>query len=529
VHDLKEVPSVRTGAKGAVFVVRGRLEAIEADAYIVPTDSAGHVEPTWINIIGTDDLGRVRQLSDVASGLDADGAVWLGVVADRPLVALNVGGGSRMNSVAGLTERLSLVLALLERELAGRPSTHRSRPLVAMPLIGVDKGALGAETGDVIKSLLECLNQHFEGRPEGNRAFDVALVCFKGSDYAAVQHARRRDLSVDPPNEWLSTVVHHAQAGDMAVVFGAGASASLGLPLWPELLTELGDLIVDKDLTSADLDSLDPIDAATILIDCSSEGAFKALLKSIVGRDRHALTHGLIASLRPPLAITTNYDQGYEIAAQAITDVPATVLPWQRPVASDSARVLKLHGDLDLGQIVLSRDQFVAMGAFRRPLAGILQERMLIGHVLAVGTSMSDSTLIHAVEEVRALVRVASKNDDPGKRGTVVLTTPDPARAHLLSGTFDVAVAGQSSERPALLEAARDVDLFLDWLGMCASSDLSFILDARYRPLLSESDQGVADLLQDFKSRYVGRKVEAGADTELDRAVGRFLEGFGGG
>ena len=145
-HDLKEVPSVRTGAKGAVFVVRGRLEAIEADAYIVPTDSAGHVEPTWINIIGTDDLGRVRQLSDVASGLDADGAVWLGVVADRPLVALNVGGGSRMNSVVGLTGRLSQALALLERELAVRPSTHRSRPLVAMPLIGVDRGALGAET-----------------------------------------------------------------------------------------------------------------------------------------------------------------------------------------------------------------------------------------------------------------------------------------------------------------------------------------------------------------------------------------------
>ena len=42
--------------------------------------------------------------------------------------------------------------------------------------------------------------------------------------------------------------------------------------------------------------------------------------------------------------------------------------------ASDSGRgprILKLHGDLTRGQLVLSRGRFISMHAFRRPLPGV--------------------------------------------------------------------------------------------------------------------------------------------------------------
>lgn len=462
----------------------------------------------------------MRQLSNRSDELTRDGRA-------RSLLALNVGGGRTGNSVDRLRGRLAKALDLLERELAGWTPEHRSRPLVAMPLVGVARGALGGETGQVIRELLDCLNQHFERRAAGARGFDVALVCHIDSDYAAVQHARRHGKPIKVP-EWLEVVVAAARTGEMAIIFGAGASASLGLPLWSDLLGQLGDLIQDPDLRPSDLARLDPIDAATILIEISGEEVFRSRLKEILVRDRHALTHGLIANLRPTLAITTNYDKGYEMAAEALTGVPATVLPWQTPAAVGSARILKLHGDLDLGQIVLSRDQFVAMNAFRRPLAGVLQERLLIGHVLAVGTSMSDSTLVHAAEEVRALVKVAATGHPRGKCGTVVLTSPDPARSRLMSDTFEVVVPGSSSDRPVLLEAARDVDLFLDWLGMSASSDLSFILDARYEALLSEGDARVATLLRQLQMGYQAQRKGSPGSTELGHEVVEFLKGLGG-
>lgn len=527
-HDLSAVPTIRAGRKGAVFVVRGSLRVIEADAFLVPTDSYGNVENPWEFLVGRGDHGGTRQLREHRDALDRDGGVWLDKVGNRSLLAVNVGGASADNSVEALIERFALALDVLEGGLASWISEHRARPLLAMPLIGVQRGHLGAETGDVILALLACIERHFAKRSSEDRGFDVALVCFTDSDYAAVQHGRRRTSSpalADEAHSWLDPLVAHARRGELAVVFGAGASASQGLPLWPELLANLSARVDDFPMTADDLATLDPIDAATILIESAGEDQFGRWMNEILRRDYHALTHGLLASLRPCLAITTNYDQGYELAADAVTGMPATVLPWDT-VTPGSAKVLKLHGDLTRGQIVLSRNQFVAMAAFRRPLAGILQERMMIGHVLAVGTSMGDSTLVHAAEEVRALAHAVNPENPRGTSGTVVFTTAQPARARLLQGTFDVATASGVPDHDGVLEAAREVDLFLDWLAMQASSDLSFVLDPRYRALLSDEDCRVAVLLEVLREGFAATRPHS--QSELDGAVDAFLRQLGG-
>lgn len=526
-HDLSDVPTIGAGEKGAVFVVRGDLRRVDADVFMVPTDSFGSVADKWDFLVGLDDGGRTRQLGEHRDDLVRRGGAWLGEVDARLLFAVNVGGATYRNSVTELVERMSLALGVLEERLADYVPEHRARPLLAMPLIGVENGRLREETGDVIAALLTAIQDHCDGRDADARGFDVALVCFTDSDYAAVQHARRRGSSCAldvKAREWLEPLVMHARAGGLAVVFGAGASASQGLPLWPDLLEDLSKRIDDFPMTAGDLATLDPVDAATILIESAEDDEFATWMREILGRERHSLTHALIASLRPSLAVTTNYDQGYELAAEVVTGVPATVLPWDT-VTPGSAKVLKLHGDLKRGQIVLSRDQFVAMAAFRRPLSGILQERMMIGHVLAVGTSMGDSTLVHAAEEVRALAHAVDPAHPRGTSGTVIFTTPQPARARLMQGTFDVATAGETTDRAEILEAARRVDLFLDWLAMQASSDLSFVLDKRYRALLSDEDGDVADLLDALGAGFAKARGRDG--SELDRAVEEFLRQLG--
>ena len=527
-HDLNDVPTIKAGTKGAVFVVRGDLRRVDADAYVVPTDSNGTVEDAWRVLVGVDERGDTRQLWEHQDELSRQGGVWLGPVGERSLMAVDVGGASRVNSVDQLTQRLAKSLVILEDRLASWTSRDRARPLLAMPLIGVDRGQLADETGDVILAVLTCIREHFRERPPAARGFDVVLVCFSDSDYAAVQHARRSVPSPELPAEarrWLDPLVAHARRGELAVVFGAGASASLGLPLWSELLADISRRLDDFPMTAQDLATLDPIDAATILIESAGTDQFSTWMNDILGSDRHTLTHGLLATLRPSLAITTNYDQGYELAAEAVTGRPVTVLPWDT-VTPGSARILKLHGDLQRGQIVLSRDQFVAMAAFRRPLSGILQERMMIGHVLAVGTSMSDSTLVHAAEEVRALGQAVHPQTPRATSGTVIFTSPQPARARLMQGTFDVATAGQSSDPSAVRDAARDVDLFLDWLAMRQSSDLSFVLDPRYRALLTDEDAEVALRLEPLRDHYAAG--HSGDPSELDQAVHAFLRRLGG-
>jgi hypothetical protein len=277
---------------------------------------------------------------------------------------------------------------------------------------------------------------------------------------------------------------------------------------------------------------LDPIDAATVLVErAGGSEPFMEALEPMLRTTLHSLTHGLLANLKPALAVTTNYDQGYEIALAAMGSHDIAVLPWTQPRDAWTSCVLKLHGDLTKGMVVLSRDDFVAMQAYRRPLSGVLQESLLAGHVLAVGTSMSDPTLVHAAEEVTALLRQVDRQSgvERGPCGTVILTTSDSGRAELLARTFTVAVADNEEGEGAAetVEAARRVDVLLDWLGMQCSADLSFMVDPIYASLLDDRDREIAVLIGQFADDMKGLAPVRGEESELGAAVNSFLKSIG--
>lgn len=111
---LEDVPGVGNRHRGALYVVRGDLRRIQADAYLLPTDSFGTVTGTWAWLIGRDGR-RCRQLHPQAEVLSARSGVWLdGAMGGRTALAADVGGYEFENSVEGLTHRLRSALMALD-------------------------------------------------------------------------------------------------------------------------------------------------------------------------------------------------------------------------------------------------------------------------------------------------------------------------------------------------------------------------------------------------------------------------------
>ena len=520
---LEDIDYVDERERGALFVVQGDLSLIDADFYMLPTDAGGNVEQVWRDMWGVDDSMQLSTLED-RSEVKVSSAGFC-------LLPCDVGGDYTQNTVEALMKRLNDALAVLSTALLEPPTAfHRTRParrfrpLLAMPLIGVGRGGLGATRGEVIRRLIKSIDEVVLDNDDETGRFDVVLVCRTGADYAAVQHVRRNDIHLYDLPDWLLRLVEYARAGRLAAMFGAGASAASGLPTWNELLAELAARFEMPEQTAEGLKDLDPTDAATLLFQQAltrfghaGPAYYQEALRELLGLEQTTLTLTLLANMGLSIAITTNYDRGYELALQGMGEDDIDVLPWARSVEGNRPLVLKLHGDIERGLIVLSRDEFVAMHAYRRPLAGVLQDQLLSGHVLIVGSSMSDPTLVHASEEVAGLLRHVNEHEvgaddehptDPVSNGTILMGNPHPARESILSRSLTVTTAA-SHKTPSAVTARR-IDVVLDLINCMATSDLSFALDQRFSDLLSPSESRLAADLRDLAVRHEGLRDTSG-------------------
>lgn len=513
-----------------LFVIHGDLNHVHADGYLIPADCQLAIEPRWQTLLAGLPAPRLQQ----PTGSHRRG-IKLGVLerprpgaesTDEPdeVLLLVSDVASVTEDLARLTRSLELALDAAAGHWEHNASTaRRERPLLAMPLIGCGGGGFHRVQGAVVAALLRTLDTRLPGL-----SFDVALICFERAQYAAVQ-STRADAELCLPdlpgdfNEQAAALAKHAGDGTLGVLFGAGVSMPLGLPDWQTLLTRLAQGTATEDL--GDLSRLDPMDAASLVLDGLRPGPgtpgaqeeFKRRLGLCVNTPRHSLTHGLLASLRPAVAVTTNYDRGYELALQHVLGSPPAVLPWDPPVGG-TARIVKLHGDVEHGSVVLTRDDFVVLHATRRPLTALLQEQMLAQHVLAIGTSMSDSTLVSAIAEAAALLRSINR-----KRplGTLVMTQHDPARAHLLKDSLDVIPADRPPQpgvpRLQAPAAARVSDLLLDAIALRSMRELSYLADSKFEDLLKKNPTllAVADL---------ARQLRAAIDATDDAGHPRWLQ-----
>jgi len=457
------------GTPAHVFIARGDLFQIAADAIVVPTDAAGYIEPGWRGPLEAAfgwDLGSGRLPQHVKQDRPEvrpdDREVWFlptGVIG--PDSVFDPGDDAWSHAVGVLRE----VLLRFGHDVAehlGRtgqePVGGRARSLIAVPLLGSEAGGFRRQFRRYAAELLGILREAAE-----LAGADVLLVIHGGAERAAAFEAlcryERRKLALVPTRDvlaerWerapaarsdtteavnLGLLFDAARDGRLVPFFGAGVSMASGAAGWNELLDRVEG---DPDRSDGEegrhralVRELDPFDRAQVAENRLTRPELLQRLEASLTEVPLSLQHVLLASLRPRDAITTNFDDAYERAAEAAGFGRVAVMPS----ANAELRLLKLHGSLHTPQMppVLTRDQLIEHQLGLGPLRGALQMLLLTGHVVFIGYGLADPDLQAAIHEVRQIRRQVGTEEER-TLATALQVTETPALGLLWSPTLQV-------------------------------------------------------------------------------------------
>jgi hypothetical protein len=511
---------------GHVFVTAGDLNRLSCDAVLVPTDHRRHVTASFEPLVrphegALADLrwGADRLVARLNDPLDHGPEVWIGDVATA--------------AHAGTIDDLARDFV----ELAGTSAWYRHgrRPRLALPVIGTGDGGSASSSGAVSQGLLICLRDAASAHN-----VDIVLITQGRAAYSAAQRVRHQSLGDHPldddfdlgepgRDQQLTDIANQlaqiARSGELVLFLGAGVSVGAGLPGWQHLIDGLAQQLPDEVRPQlARLHHLDLRDQAAVLARRFQAAGldFDQQLRRQLHSEHHGLTHELLASVPSTEAVTTNYDQLFEQAVAATSDQLA-VLPGQPAVGSDRW-LLKLHGDLtETSDLVLTREDYLRLPTANGALLGIVQAMLMTRHMLFVGYSLSDEDFHQLVDEVRLARSPTQTDDEPF--GTVLVLFDDPLFEDLWSGDLRIVAMAEEPTDPTgpspseLATAARRLQIFIDLLGLLAADHRAFILDDRYRSILTDDEAALRNaLLAAFKHRPA-----AGGPlwSALDALVGR--------
>ena len=481
-------------------MIAGDLTRLACDAWLIPTDRDFRIS------------GSFAAALDVEADTCLPGLSWNG---SRVLRYPGEETTARrwLADVGTLGEEASRYATVIEPFVAEaaaeiRPQLDDRPPLLALNVLGTGEGGMEAEKGAIHKALFPALYD-----AAACHHADLVLVCWGRRAYSAAQRVRRGHLQdtcagdysslwdLGPRGEALVRAARRladdAHRRNLVLFLGAGVSAGAGLPAWQGLLDGIARRLGIDETDLGRLHRLDLRDQAAVLQRRLGSGtALQDVVAENLVHTSYALTHGQLASLPTGEAVTTNYDQLFEAAVEAV-DGNIAVLPYQ-PVQHGTRWLLKLHGSIDRDDsIILTRSDYLGVPARHGALFGLVQAMLLTRHMLFVGYSLSDEDFHQLVHGVRLALAGA---EHPARFGTVLALFDDPLFAELWSDDVEiVAVADEPDGDPSgaeVAQAARRLQILLDLIAFEAADLDSFLLDPTYAGLLSPEEQQLAQKLR---------------------------------
>lgn len=505
-----------------VFVVRGDLMQLACDAWLVSGGSGGPGH-TWRAVLPD----KSQWLAREAGWGDRERSILLADVdAPEPLPFLTNISAQPADAPDWFVESARHFVRVAARTLAEKkraPLFGRVKYLLAIPLVGTAGGGGGPSSGDIVRLLLPAL------RAEAALAkVDVALVLKDGPGWAAAQGARSdddwRELSA-PMQKAADVLAKKARSGDLVVFLGAGVSQGAGLPSWTDLLNELAAARAHLESPEEQraLKLLGELDRAAVIKKRLEQQGDPASVDERLGHavarllrergKRHALTHGLLASLPVDEVITTNYDDLFERASIA-ADRDITVLP-SGDVARGQRWLLKMHGCVTRpDSIVLTREDYMKFQENRTALAGIVQALLLTRHMLFVGFSFADDNFHRIAHAVRQAMSLAGH--PASQFGTTLVVGSNPLAEELWGADLKwLAFDGPIPEQVRMLE------IFLDRLTWLAAGTTAHLGDRRYDGVLTDDERALRDRLEALVAQTPDAERGTAAWAEVERMMRR--------
>lgn len=515
---------------GHVFIVHGDLRKLCCDAWLLPCDIGAMPHRHWLE--WPPGVAATLPPTVLPAAWHPEGlrSVKLaGWPSAYPQPWLTNVGADMVRSldwfIHGAVQFIDQ--AVKDPMLRGPCSEKRARPLLALPVVGTGFGGAGALAGDVVRLLIPAITERAR-----RHQVDVVLVAFDEPAFAAAQAYRR-----SAPGSWpelspalcghADRLAKRAGRGDLVLFLGAGVSTGARLPQWGELMEQLaGELGLRADELLA-LRRLDYMDQAHILEQrCGDESALRQRVAGAFHRHHHTLGHGLLASLPITEVVTTNYDQLFELAYTSTGKKSLAVLP-HAPQPGATGWLLKMHGSIDQpSDIVLTRRDYMRYDEQRAALAGIVQAQLITKQMIFVGFSMNDTNFLRIADAVRRALRKSQPGAAAGAAanqafGVALALSRNPLLEQLWRNELDwVAMADTEEGSPQLFrDAARRLDIFLDYLLAQASGTTAHILDHRFDGVLSDAERTLRGALEDFLAAVPPQALSTPAWAQVDTLI----------
>lgn len=217
---------------------------------------------------------------------------------------------------------------------------------------------------------------------------------------------------------------------------GAGISATLGLPNWSQLISQISfDLGYDDRLFKQYGDSL--VLAEYYVINKGRIGELRSWMDSnwnISTEDiKKSEIYEYITKLNCPIIYTTNYDHCLETAFEAWGKKYKRIVDVDDFVGIDpqTTQIIKFHGDtISDDSIVLTESSYFKRLDFESPLDIKLRSDMIGKSILFIGYSLSDINIRLLIYKLDQLWGKSNIGKRP--KSYLFLPTPNPVQEAIL-------------------------------------------------------------------------------------------------